>query len=122
MKRLFAAICIAVSLTALYGCPSVPIQGPQQSAVTLPDSPTQWAYASEVSLTAATNALADLHNAGIVVGANYAVAYDIQKRAHATLNDAKKAALAKDATKAKVLLKTLDSLIGQLAEYNGGKK
>lgn len=124
MKRIFLAVMLAASLT-LAGCPSTPSTqgGTAPSAqVVLPKSPTQTVYALEVSLTTATNALADLHNAGVVVGDNYRIAYDIQRRASATLKEAKAAAMAKDATKSEVLLHTLASLIEQLATYNGGKK
>ena len=120
MKRFFFAVRLAVSLATLPGCATDQVTG-QQSVVT-PKTPTQTVYALEVSLTAAANALADLHAQKIVVGANYATAIEIEKRAHATLIDARAAATAKDATRATVLLHTLSGLIDQLALYNGGKK
>jgi hypothetical protein len=90
--------------------------------VVTPKTPTQAVYAAEVSLTTATNALADAHDRGQLVGPRYEEAKALQARASAALKDARAAAMAKDATKAEVSLKTLTSLIDQIAIYNGGKK
>lgn len=123
--NLFVAVVIALAIATLPGCPTTPTTpGAGQAAVTIvtPKTPTQDVYAAEVSLTTAANALADLHNAGVVVGANYDTAKQIELRAHATLLDARAAATAKDATKTSVLLGTVAGLIDQIAVYNGGKK
>jgi hypothetical protein len=124
MKRLFASLLVGAALLVLAGCPtnpSVPAGGTAATVVT-PQSPTQMVYAAEVSLTTATNALADLHNAGVVTGDNYIMAKSIELRAHATLLQARAAATAKDATKTQVLINTVIGLIDQIAIYNGGKK
>lgn len=119
MKNLFAAIILGVSLALLAGCPTAPTAGQQ---IVAPKTMTQTLYTLEVSLTTATNALADMHAAGVVVGPNYDVAVAIERRASQTLRDVKAAAAAKDANKVSVLLVTLSSLIDQIAVYNGGKK
>lgn len=121
MKRIFAmAVIAAIALTTLTACPTVPTES--GSAVVAPQSATQTIYALELSLTVATNALADLHDAGVVVGDNYDMAVGIQRRAHKTLLDARAAVTAKNTTSAQVLLRTLSSMIDQMATYNGGKK
>jgi hypothetical protein len=120
MKRYLIAALLALSMATmpfvLQSCAA------NTHTVTAPKTPVQTIYVLEQSLIVATNALADLHNAGVVVGANYATAYELEHRAHATLLDAQAAATAKDATKTAVLLRTLSGLIDQIAIYNGGKK
>ena len=119
MKRIFVAVFLVLTLAGA-GCTQNPTTG--QVQMVSPKTPLQTVYAAEVSLTTAVNALADLHQKGVVVGPNYDHAKTIEKQAHATLTDAKAAATAKDATKTSVLLITLTSLIDQLAVYNGGVK
>lgn len=120
MRKLLASIAVVLSL-ALYGCPTQPIAG-QEASILVPRSPTQAVYAAEVSLTAATNALADLHNAGTITGSAYASAYAIQKQAHEVLLDFRKAAMGGDVAKAEALEHLLLGLIDDLTKYNGGKK
>lgn len=123
MKRSFTALALLLMLAIVpvfSGCATDPATG--QSSFVAPKSATQTVYALEVSLTTATNALADLHNAGVVTGDNYAKAFAIQKQAVATLMLARNAATAKAGDKLQVYLTTLSGLIDQIAIYNGGKK
>src|ERR1035437_7561243 len=125
MRKLATALFLTFTLAMLAGCPTAPITPSGTTAavtVVTPKTPTQMVYVAEVSLTTAVNALADLHNAGVVTGANYDTAKAIEARAHATLVQARTAATAKDATKTSVLIGTVLGLIDQIAVYNGGKK
>jgi hypothetical protein len=115
MRKLLGACLIAF---ALAGCATDPATG--NVVLVTPKSPTQSVYALEISLTAAVNAIADLHTQGILVGPNYDKAKVIEAQAHATLIDARNAAMQQDATRSQVYLTTLASLIDQLAAYNGG--
>lgn len=87
-----------------------------------PKSPIQTLYTLELSLTVATNALADAHNLGIVTGTSYDKAKAIALEAGEVLIKARNAAQIKDTSTANILLTTLASLIGQIAVYNGDKK
>jgi anti-sigma-K factor RskA len=113
-----AAAAFVVAVPQMGGCATDPATG--KVVAVAPKSPTQSVYVLEISLTAATNAIADLHTQGILVGPNYERAKVIEAQAHATLIDARNAAMAQDATRSQVYLTTLASLIEQLAAYNGG--
>lgn len=121
-KFAVVALILSLTITGFTGCTSPPTAGSTTPTVVTPQTAAQVVYTLETSLTIATNALADLHTAGVVTGDNYNTAIAIQKRAVATLMDARAAVTAKDSNKAAVLLTTLNSLIDQIAIYNGGKK
>lgn len=120
MKRILAALILCIAAFAIQGCAENPTTG--QTEVVTPQSATQTVYALEVSLTIATNALADLNASGVVTGQNYATAYNLQKQAHATLMLARDAVTAKDPDKVAVYVRTVSGLIDQLAVFTGGKK
>jgi hypothetical protein len=117
MRKLLGACLLGFALE-LAGCATDPATG--NVVLVTPKSPTQTVYSLEISLTAAVNAIADLHDKGILVGPNYDKAKVIEAQAHATLIDARNAAMQQDATRSQVYLTTLASLIDQLAAYNGG--
>jgi hypothetical protein len=119
MRKLLGACLLAFSL-ALAGCATDQATG--NVVLVTPKSPTQSVYALEISLTAAVNAVADLHDKGILVGPNYERAKVVEAQAHATLIDARNAAMQQDATRTQVYLTTLASLVDDLAKLNGGVK
>lgn len=108
MLRSLRVLLAALLLAGLVAC------------ATTPKGPTQDAYVLEQSLTVATNALADAKPT--LSEDRYKKAVDLQHQAHTALDNAKAAAMAKDATKEQVYLTELNNLLSQIATYNGGKR
>lgn len=113
-----ALLIVTVAIIAvLTGC-ATSSTGQVQPVV--PKSPTQAVMVAEVSLTVATNALADVHDKGMIQGENYEKAKAIEKQAAEVIRDARVAAMSGDQNKVQVLLNLAAALMVDLAKYNGG--
>jgi hypothetical protein len=107
IKRHWLVLCVAILLVGACATP--------------PKTPTQDIYVIESSFISAVNAVADLHDSGILHGSDYDNAKALVKQADAALKSARTSAQAGDATKTTFYLNTLTSLLSQLALYTGSK-
>lgn len=87
------------------------------ACATGPKNLTEGTYAAGQVLIAATNSVADLHEAGMLKGADYEKAKDVLNQATAAYGQAKQAVLDHRPQDAQSYLRLAQSLLNQLAGH-----